>query len=1134
MSIYQAWLARFLFPCTRGTEPDGRAIYAYRCSDEKYEDLKNLIKKDILLMLSPKGYSKYLPALFCLYAAETFRRKHSEGAWSWDTVFAPLNIDVPYPECNIDNWARIWVEQGLKIWKRRLLRHQAGKGNRAFLLTIACEGGLPLNLLHKQNTNLTQFFRSVLEQYHAQRFGGVDVAEQIANQRSFLLPRSLRQEIVFRLTGELIARVTDLQQQAGNTSDPILVLDRLDKGWRKQLPLSLEDDAAKALLTGLVRQSGEIVKNTAARVLWRGCLQKSLHGWQVWKTLDFPERLSDEQLNSLLANSVSSPIPRLRIVLQTPEGSDTVAWLTLYRQHERTFYRREWLYRAGSVKLAGNRVGQSHKVLLSTTETSYLVSVHNDEAWGDLPWVFIGGETDGKWEWLTEGSATTKQAVALVAVTDDFSSVALNGGESLAIGFILSVGRTLYKVKGSVKFCSSVGGNYHICCQAEVDSDESYRLRGHMVSEALNERPIFRGLPCFIATQQAGQVYQPKGKVQWRPFYEDGTWRMGDTGCCGRVWLRLIDESGTERIRRQTDIVPRNFRIMRTVGTNITSGSYRLHGVVQAQVLTPTKPVLEIKQMGDGIQLNCPALHDANLEPIRLRLIWPRAEAIEMTLPYPQRGAVFTFDGKILPDQSVVPLGRLGGLQLFIQDQTDNGRFTLDVALEGSTLGFRQKLPPLQNCSLQFLLDSERDRLASLLASTHTKDVSVKIQVVSGGTCLAKVIVARFDVTMQPDREHNRVSISDKSLQRLGDDWQSRICLEMIPLWNPCSEPVPLTEIEGNDSVWGIPSRLPPGPWWIIGRDGSWARFRPLLWTVKNLEEGTDIPTEENALPLEAIIKIADEQQRKQHLNNLMKALGSDPEHSDWELITAYIGLSSEFPPSTLDVLTHLVDHPATLALLLLKSTEEDFNKIWSLSEQMPFSWSLIPAKTWAEVAHLYYGTLQNSLAAFDWGEQAVVDGFKQFYKRMTEQRPSWLPLSDWLQEQLFPQIPTNGNSLFWQAKLASFRDDMHQLKELIRQNEERLQERHSADEQWPISHEIMLLTNQLNDYYQYQRLPKHLRPVRCAPFVAAYICLNGIEPPPLLVYELRLIRAFDPIWFFDSYSIAIALGLANFLKEKH
>lgn len=1128
--LISEWLAGFVFPHTRCTQPDGRPIYAYRCSDKKYEDLKNLIKKELSSTI--KGRSSYFPPLFCLYATEAFRREHIDGVWTWETVFNPLTLNNNNLDLKVDNLAREWIEQGLKVWKRPLIRHQSGKGSRAFLVTIACEGGLPLNLLHKQNTHLTQFFRSVLEQYHAQKLGGVDTAEKIANDCSHRLPSSLRQEVVFRLAGELVAQVTELQQQVRDAPDPVVALDNRIPGWRKQLPLSLEDDAAKVLLTGLVRRSDELVRSAAARVLWRGCLQKTLQGWQVWKMLDFPERLGDEQMTSLLEQQSPLSIPRFRMILQTLEGSDTIALLTLHCQNDSIAYRREWLHRAGPVKLDGIRVSQYHKILLNAVDTSYPISVHNDEPWGDLPWVFIGGETDGKWEWLTEGSAKTKREVALVAVIGDISPTATSAGDALNIGYIQSVGRVLYKVTGKIQFRSPAGGDYIICCQAEVDSDESYWLRGDTVSEASNERPIFRGLPRIIASTQKGGVYEPKGKIQWRPLYETGEWRTDEAGCYGKIWLRFMDELGTERIRRQADIVPRTFRIKRTIGANLFSGSYQIHGVPCIHVLAPNNIVVTAQSTGQDIQLSCPSIHEPSLKPIRLHLVWVGAEALEMMLPYPQRGAIFTFDGRILPDYSVVPLGRLGGLQLFIQDQTDNSRFTLDVTLQGSTLGFRQKLPSLQQGCLQFLLDSERERLASLLASTHEQDASVKIQVVSSGTRFATVFVARFDVVIQPDWEQCRVSINDKSLQQLGNGWQSRVHMEMLPLWKPNSkEFTPLQLIDGSDSVWEIPASLPPGPWWVIGRDGSWARFRPLLWSVKNLEfsQNNHASEKESALSLEEIIKIIDEQQRKQSLNNLILVLGNDPEHPDWELIFTYLELSKEFPPSTLDVLTHLVAYPAALALLLLKSNDDNFNRIWSLSEQMPFSWSLIPAKTWVEAANLYYSTLRNSLITFDWGEQAVIDRFKQFYERIRQQRPSWLPLGDWLQRHLFPRTPINGSSLYWQAKL-----NPAQLKEIIWTNEQNLQGRHHADEQWPTSNEVMKLVNNLEEIYRYPHLNKLFRPVRCAPFVAAHICLTNTEPSPLLVYELRLIRAFDPDWFFETYSVAIALGLANLIIRRN
>jgi len=54
----------------------------------------------------------------------------------------------------------------------------------------------------------------------------------------------------------------------------------------------------------------------------------------------------------------------------------------------------------------------------------------------------------------------------------------------------------------------------------------------------------------------------------------------------------------------------------------------------------------------------------------------------------------------------------------------------------------------------------------------------------------------------------------------------------MLPLWAPATEPTDLIR-DQTASAWQIPEGLAPGPWWVLGMDGDWARFRPLLWVVQ-------------------------------------------------------------------------------------------------------------------------------------------------------------------------------------------------------------------------------------------------------------------------------------------------------------
>jgi hypothetical protein len=1115
------WLANFLFLHTpRVTKPDKRPLYAYRCSEKKYAELTHIIRQEIILEIRSKPVSPQFPALFCLYAAETFCRQHNEGAWTWETIFNPLGMKTPPNQKTSD-----WVKQGLEWWGRPLIRRQSG--DRQFLVSIACEGGLPLNLLRNE-TAISQFFRTVLGKYHVRQIEGESYAEQIASEQAFLLPSGLRQDVVFRLAGELIANIVKLQATVNGAANPVEALNTTHPNWRKQLPLRLEDKTAEVLLTGLMHHSSELSKDASTRICWHGSLRNTASGWQVEKTLDTPTHFSVEQI-AAWAGQQQISTPRLRLVLHTHEGSDAVASLTLNQRNEgEVSYRREWLYRSG-VKRSGAAVTTLHEIHTNIAETNYRIPIHNGEPWGELPWVFIGQDGATTWKWLTEGSASTRSEVALVAVKDSFTPIPSERGETQRLGVMLALGRVIYRVAGEVQFASPNGDTYRIRCRAERDSDESFDLIGNTVNEILNERPVFRGLPFIRISNASGKRHKALGKIQWRPLHSQGAWREGDAECRGRVWIRLMEtDSGAERFRRQVDIVPKSFRIERSIGTNNHSGEYQLLEIGNASLASLGDQVINIQSAWNAIKVTCPVLEQIAPEPLKLLLHWSSVDELEIVLPYPQRGAVFQLVGKTLAAFSIVPLGRLGGLQLFLQDQSDSSQFTLDVQLEGSVLGFRQTLPPLKNGCLVFALEVERDRIASLLASTNKQDIAVKIKIFCGHECLSTINISRFDLTLQPDRANNRVTVVEKSVLKLGDDWATRIHVEMIPLWNPLAEPIPLLTWEDSQDTWDIPSNLDAGPWWIIGRDGGWARFRPLLWSVKR--DATDMPepTVETDLSLKTAI-LANESQRTYQLPALMTALGENPEHPDWPLVFDYIHLTREFPPSTLDVLKYLSSHPPALALALFKSDEETFDQVWSLSEQMPFSWSLISANIWLDAAQRYFGSLRKALASIESAEDIVWSMFKAFRERTTNHRDSWKPLCDWLQEQLFPKMPTEGGSLLKLARLA----DGNFLKELIPRAEQDLQSRHDANELWPQSQEVMQYCDNIQSKYHYKQYNINFRPVRCAPFVAAQLSLQGIQPSPLLIYQLRLIRAFDAKWFFEIYGIALALGLAALSQEK-
>lgn len=1119
------WLAKFLFAHTpRQTTPDGRPLYAYKMSDATYTSLRTLFHQIILLDQDGKLATRFDP-IFCLFAAETFRREHTEGSWTWETIFRPLNMDTPSQQ-RITEWA----EKGLKWWGRPLLR--GASGSRLFLMTIACEGGLPLRLLQRENAHLTQFFRTVLEDYYRSGQGGEQSAETIARQQAHRLPRSLRQEPVFYLAAKLIAKIGELQARVGEAADPIAALDQQGSDWRRDLPLRLDDRVAETLLTGLVRRSGELAREAAAQLRWRGRLREAGNGgWIVEKRLELPERPAAQQIVEWIGAS-DAHRPRWRFLLHTPAGMEAVAWLTLAEgAGSSARYRREWL-RRGGLALAGAAVEQPHRLSLHDGQQNHPLSVRGSESWGASPWVFVGRGATGEREWLTEGSARTRAESAWVAVVPELAPQVVNGACE-CVGIVAELGRTVYQISGEVDFLTAQQDRYRITCRAEAESEESFFVSGDLVPQSLQQRPLYRGLPRIQALDREGRRQPATGRIQWRLVGDSSPWREIHEAARGRIWLRLIDASGAERCRRQIDVAPHDFHIEADIGTGNQAGVVRLSGLAGARVqIGPDSPAgVSIDATTEKARMVCPSTPGVLPSPLSLLLHWSGSEPITLDLPYPQRGAFFQQAGRPLPNDDWIPLDRLGGLHLVVQDPTGGQRFWLEGELIAHENGpgprfrqrFHDRLPPLDQGRLEMALFPWQDRIASLLASSHDLEAQVRLVIETPqNQRLALIRVTRFDALLEPEKAVGQARIPEPVLARLGPAWETRIRLEMIRLWAPTEPPVVLHASPSQTACWDIPVDLEAGPWWIVGRDGDWMRFRPLLWVV-----ATDDPLAEHDDPsLAGAIRESDRDRREQRLNALLGELGQNPDHPDWSLLFDYLRLAREFPPSSLDVLRRLPIYPRTLALALLKADDQTFETVWSLSRQMPFLWALLAVNDWREAATAYFGGLQITLAEVDAGAEMAFDPFQRFRERASARQIYWRPLCDWLQERVFPDKKLSTNS-----ELSIGRRCPAFLEQQIESLERELMGRHDAEEKWPEGDEITGWMGRMDFWmkkYRYLHLEPFYRPMRCAPFVAAHLSLNGIAPTERLISELRLLRAFDREWFDNVYAIALTLGLAQ------
>ena len=1010
-------------------EPDGRPLYAYKCRDEEYERLKEMVSEQIPGELS--GSRRFhFAAKFCLYAAETFRRRHEGGPWAWETIFAEIAHTTP-------DYPRIydWVLQGLKWWRRPLLKSH--NGDREFLLTLGCEGGLPLRLLRKENAHLNRYFRELLSAYHLERRApGCDVTDVARQVAARYLPTSLRHEVVFNISGDLIQSIVQLQTRIADAADPIASIDRTQPGWRDDLPLPVEDTTVEALLRNLVGQARTLVQTERQCWRWRCSLVPQGESWNIEQQLELPSTVTGTNLQAW--SHWIDPPARLRVLLQTAGGIDAVALLTrLQGTGGQGTYRCEGL-RRGGVRLLGSTATAGARLLLSNGNEEIELPMLGGQELGSLPWVFA--ERDTRWEWAGEGTVRSRDASVRVLALDEGHCVKVEGAFEF-IGSAPALQRSLYQVRGTVEWHYPELGTCQIRCASQDVSEESFLVDGHVLSSVLNLRPPFLGMPSLYATGRDEMRRRINGAMlEWRPLdAPESAWRTDAATCTGRVWVRYRDANGTLRFRRQVEVLPATARIeMARIGASAEeAGITRLTGLSALRVIIPAVAGCHFKSrpIDSDVELECFAQAGLTVTQFSADLRWPNGSSLTLILPFPRQGAAFVRTGQVLPARERVALGRLASIQAVVYTPAGGGRFRLEGRVNtrtsvGSREGLREDLHATPNEPLQFALHRLQERLASMLAMTGDLDAVVTLEILDWeGHALARLEVAQFDVAFEPDRVQGRVLLSPIELGRLNDGWEDRITVKILPLWNPVTEPLNLRRDEA-DVAWTIPAGLTPGPWWVLGYDGDWGRFRPLLWVV----QGEKALTDDSEL-MQAIHEPVREM-RQAKLQALVSALAANAEHPDWPRFFAYLQLTRTYPASAFDLFPHLVNVPEAMILALIQSAADEFDLVWSLAEQWPFSWYLMPVAGWLSAAERHFGALRVGLADYDPDGTMLWGMFREFRQRVTSRQPFFKSVCDWIGERLFHDRPVDN------SELAMARHQESMLLYLIQGEEKALQAR--------------------------------------------------------------------------------------------
>jgi len=215
---------------------------------------------------------------------------------------------------------------------------------------------------------------------------------------------------------------------------------------------------------------------------------------------------------------------------------------------------------------------------------------------------------------------------------------------------------------------------------------------------------------------------------------------------------------------------------------------------------------------------------------------------------------------------------------------------------------------------------------------------------------------------------------------------------------------------------------------------------------------------------------------------------------------------------------SHLVKTPDTLVMALLKSDDADFDAVWSLAYQLPFSWHLVPIDSWQRAAGLYVAFMRDALSDLEEGENLVRESFQNIRGRVTTRQPFFKQVCDWLSGIFFPDLQLEGSEL----SLAQQAPQV--ILGFIKEEEQKLQGRHDAEERYPGGPLVMEWRHRPTypQEFLYRHLAGPFRPVRCAPFVAAQISLAGASYDESLLFELHKLRNFDKEWFDAAFAFAL------------
>lgn len=1123
----------------RGLErADGRPLYAYKVTNGQLSQLAYSLNK-VLEVRSHLGLDE--AAALVLLAAGRFCARHDTGHWRWETALDEVIPTTWRPDGRFYET----VERGLAWWRRKVV---VVRGTREFLVTVACEGGLPLALVSREGTHLRNYFGRLLRT--REEFPMLDIDDS-ARSLSYLLPRTLVNDSLLAFAALLIDAVADLRQQVRGEKDPIEALRRKVPDWEHRIPLRLDEDDARELLNGLLRAPTPELTANRDEVFLRLHLD-TRGGLRIGREAVLPSIMSTE----VLARLVECPVEQLPArVLLSMEASDGVRrpFARCTRVHGGESYRLE---RTSEARYLGGTalLGRVDLIASAAEGSTWRVLFPGGDELPELPWVFVDpGDEATTVRVLGSGSVRVRAPTVLVAVPPEVEPV---GGESTLIGELPEVTRWVWRVGGEVRFEQN-GEAAVVRTSQERDDDARFVLSGSSASLAPGLQAFWLGTPRLYELVEDGRRRTLKGNgVQWRAMGATSRqWAPLDERARGRGEIRYVENGETLFKTRVTVLAP-DFSCRVEPGPGNREGALVIGGLGIDSVAPKAEPGCKFEVVPDGDDSRRIVCHQASdaARPasltVTLVLRGGGNAVVEAPFPAPQVAFVAA-RGRSLSSRASVPLERVASIRASVLTPRTDG-----YALEArcSTGRFHlSDLPRTSEGRSELPLEVVLPRVEQMLASDDDLDAEVELRIVRvgienpGGD--ARLRVRNFERRLIPS---SGVGMGE-TLLRIDEATEQEVApvradvrLVATPMWAPASEPAPLPT-NGEVDVWRFPHEgAVPGPWLVTAWEGEHLVTRPTCFVARATptdEVSIEQPGEPEMLTLADAVQLHGEPLTAA-LAKALQRIGSDPEDGDWVLLGQYLDSLDALPANTYEVIKALVRYPDAVALAAMNSLSSPrFPIMWERLERLPFLWALVPFRSWI-------GAARNLLVAHRRVWDKLPDDLRTTYdptasvrtlvSRMrdhADRRATFLECTaDALTVLLFGGVPKPGLLARAMRNL-----DAKELLVDLGEAHNRVRIRNEG-RTWP-QNKMGTMLDRVGVTPDDQKLIPWIKPRRQdtnsvlnAPVVAAAMLLLVPEQSDVdreTVIALQELRSFDSEWFDEAHALATAVLMAKWLDRE-